>query len=76
MALVGLLLPWNARPLFIYSGFELQCREQETRLDRAEGNLYVHASWPGRAEGALYIQPTCLEVHRIRRTVKCSRNSY
>ena len=47
----------------------------ESMPDRAERNLYVHGNRPGRAEGALYVQPTCLDVQRIPCSIKLSRNS-
>ena len=50
-------------------------RRNESRPDRAEGNLHVHGSMPGRAEGALYVQPTCLDMQRVLCTVKLSRKS-
>ena len=50
-------------------------RGHESRPDHAEGNLYVHGSRSGRAEGALNVQPTCLGVQRILCTVKLPRNS-
>ena len=34
---------------FNITGSGLQCRDHESRPDRAEGNLFVHASRPGRA---------------------------
>ena len=58
-----------------------RCREKpgphlnESRPDRAEGNLYVQGSKYRRAEGALYVQSTCLDVQRILWTVKLWRNS-
>ena len=50
-------------------------RGYENMPDRAEGNLDVHGGRSGRAEGALYVQPTCVDVQRILCMVRLSRNA-
>ena len=70
----GLAATMGCPTSFHITGSGLQCQEHQSKHDRAEGNLYVHASRPGRAEVALYVQPPCLDVHIILCTVKLSRN--